>query len=436
VVLENLVNARIAHFTSSYKQVNDELYRANAALCAIRRADYHNHERRESENGDAATLTRRVDELSSRAMTRRNSAETIRTLLVKSMQDLRKESSLNTLRALLDWARVQARTCMTRRTNLERFYMSIYNDDIVKTHSLERLDFCLVEARNIEIPDGGGLLCISFAIKGYNEMKRFRSIRMDNGAYIFGQIVSFDEIDETSDTLRIVASDDRGRYIGSTLISLLDLNLEKGLDTWWSLDTAQNGGEIRIRVTSKVAVTKDVAVDQMGFRVPKRYIGMTHYCFLESCMMSRHIKRWCLFGSGSLNGAMSRVSQCISPSVSMPPKGLPWTLGQEIRDLLWGGLPSSIRHRSWFLFSGANRIASESKKTYELYLQDQVEDSVRNAVEADCVRTFASHCTKLDKNALRRVGFGFVSPSFANHIVTHFSHSIRYFLHMPPEVHI
>ena len=46
---------------------------------------------------------------------------------------------------------------------------------------------------------------------------------------------------------------------------------------------------------------------------------------------------------------------------------------------------------------------SRLKHRYESYLQDQVDVSVRDAVEADCVRTFTSHSTSLDKNALRNV---------------------------------
>ena len=109
----------------------------------------------------------------------------------------------------------------------------------------------------------------------------------------------------------------------------------------------------------------------MGFRVPKRYMGMLHFCSLERCVMSRQLKRWCKFGSGSLDKALSRISACIMST--LPPKGMSFTLSQETRDLLWGGLPSSMRRNSWFILSGADRVKCESKRTYVVFEREAQE---------------------------------------------------------------
>ena len=376
VQLDILVNARIQHFNSSYKQVNEELHRANAALCTIRQSEYR--ERRESDE-DAATLTRRVDELSARAMSRRNSANTVRTSLRNSMQNLEMESSGYLLTCLRDWARVQAYNCTKRRRNLENFYMSINDDtNMTAAPSQRRLDLCLVEARNVRVR--GGLLNISFALSSSSSssppssFRRFRAIRVENNAYIFGQIVSFKDADISHDRLYVVASDDSARYVGSVLISLKDLCE----DRWWSLETA-SCGEIRLRLSKTSKDENDDAIDEMGFRVPKRYMGMLHFCSLERCVMSRQLKRWCKFGSGSLDGALSRISACIMSK--LPPKGMSWTLSQETRDLLWGGLPSSMRRNTWFILSGADRVKCESKRTYvvSIYGYSNINNSNTNA---------------------------------------------------------
>ena len=202
------------------------------------------------------------------------------------------------------------------------------------------------------------------------------------------------------------------------MISLKDLRE----DRWWNLETA-SCGEIRLRL-SKTSRRKRRRNRRDGFSCSETIYGYVTL-LLVGTLCDVHSLRWCKFEVISRRSVESYF--CVS-CLNYHQREC-HDSSQETRDLLWGGLPSSMRRNSWFILSGADRVKCESKRTYvnhrlsfninthtntnryESYLQDQVDASVRDAVEADCVRTFTSHSTSLDKNVPRNVLLAHASRS-------------------------
>eukprot|EP00940_MAST-03C_sp_MAST-3C-sp2_P003254 g3254.t1 len=469
---ESDVSDRMQRYRDAYLVAEDELRRANAALCGrrLRKMEARGDATGSGEGGGALDaprlssdddaekqLSRVVDELSVRAFSKLDSSNTAREVLSESLRRLRSDMNDGLVSTLRRTAISQCSIASRRVRELQELFKHAYGTDVganvdnvstTPTRREEAINLCIVEARCV--PANTRRLVVRIAVSGAitrtarvaeaartekdgtstssvvhsglnNLLLSGPTVRSSaSSEFLFGQTFSFRESsrsmqDASSRLFRLEAKDkDTGESLGTALVAL-DVVLgdgDKWIDVVGRSGKEERGLAIRIRATTTTTTTTSEAggsrTDELGFRESPSYAGMAHLRSLSTCAERENARRWLAFGGGgSLDAAVDRFCKETEAN-SKATTTCPRTLSFLAKSLVWGGVPRAHRRRVWLVLSGASRRKCGADESYAKVSARKSDDSVVAAIEADLVRTFAGHATRINREeeyagALKRV---------------------------------